>query len=59
MSAPRLIVDLRHRTCHNVGVDDEAPEMRLERVEDDMGIYACPMCNHKVSVLIVFSKGES
>jgi uncharacterized protein YbaR (Trm112 family) len=30
--------------------------MTIERVEDDMAIYACPLCHHKISVLLFFKK---
>jgi hypothetical protein len=53
----RLGCEVRHRTCVE-DEDAEPPVMRLERVEDDMGIFVCPACHEKVSVLVVFEKGE-
>lgn len=53
-SPARFVLDLRHRTCQYVPREEPAPAMILERAEDDMGIYACPACNHKVSVLLFF-----
>lgn len=55
----QFVLDLRHRTCNQVPVEDCAPEMYLERAEDDMGIYTCPMCHQKVSVLMFFERGTT
>ena len=45
MSA-RFVLDVCHITCNQV----PAPLMILERTENTIGVYVCPVCRHKISI---------
>lgn len=56
MSLPHVLtVKIFHLTCHEVGPDEDPPEMRGESDpgHDAVAKFVCPFCNHKVLVDVV------
>lgn len=51
---------LFHLTCHQVFVDEDAPEMVPEddHTHGEVLKFVCPKCNHKVTLNIILKQTE-
>lgn len=47
-----LVIVLYHLTCHEVAIEDDAPQMYAEddHSHGEVVKFVCPRCNHKVTL---------